>query len=317
LVTAAILALLLYRYPISEIVERMQSGRVLPLLPLALLAGAFSLLLLSGADALLFGCLGRANLGAVLRARAASSMLQLIGYHLSSGVYGLWLARAAGASLRTAVGLIFYVMLNDLTALCVVGALAIGLGGEALLGRETQILLTAIASLGGGGLIALALAGPRLLPRWVPKPELLEPWARVPPRTFVANLCARIGNVIVAMAANIIAARAFGLDIPLGAMLVCLPAIFLIGGLPINVAGLGAVQGAWVVCFRFWADGTQLLAFQFLFQSMTMATLVLRGAPFLRGFLRSLESVSSIRSSASPDSAAAPLEADVTRPAPM
>jgi hypothetical protein len=287
--TAAVLGFLLYRYPAAEIRQQMETGELLPLFPLAALAALVSLVLLGVADALVFGCLGRGRLGAVIRAKAASSMLQAIGFGLGYGAYGLWLARATRANLRTTLGLVGYVMCNDLAALCAVSALAIGLGGEAFLERDVQIMLTGAASLVGGTLIFLALAGPRVMPRWIRELDFFAPWARVPARVFAASLTARTISVATSMLVTSAAARAFGLEIPLEVMLVCLPAIFLVGALPLNVAGLGAVQGAWVVLFHSWASGPQLLAFQFLYNLAMMIAVVLRGAPFVRAFLRNIE----------------------------
>jgi hypothetical protein len=61
----------------------------------------------------------------------------------------------------------------------------------------------------------------------------------------------------------------------------------LVGALPINVAGFGAVQAAWLV-FSPWATGEQLLAFQFLWQLWMLLMVVARGAPFVRGAVRDI-----------------------------
>jgi hypothetical protein len=58
--------------------------------------------------------------------------------------------------------------------------------------------------------------------------------------------------------------------------------------LPINVAGLGAAQAAWLL-FLPWATGPQLLAFQVLWNLFSGLGILARGVPFLRGVLRQIE----------------------------
>ena len=81
-----------------------------------------------------------------------------------------------------------------------------------------------------------------------------------------------------------IAARLFGLDIPFTVMAAYFPVVLLVGAIPINVAGFGAVQAAWLL-FEGHATGAQILAFQFLWTLSLAAVVVLRGLPFVKGFV--------------------------------
>ncbi len=86
------------------------------------------------------------------------------------------------------------------------------------------------------------------------------------------------------------ATRAFGLEVPLLVMAVHVPIITLVGALPVNVGGFGAVTAVWLLLTP-WAPGEQLLAFQFLWNLMVAAAVVLRGLPFIRGVVREVDMV--------------------------
>jgi hypothetical protein len=55
----------------------------------------------------------------------------------------------------------------------------------------------------------------------------------------------------------------------------------LIGSLPVNVAGIGAAQGAWLLFFLPFEEGTKILAFQLVWAVTLGVSMILRGLPFL------------------------------------
>jgi len=67
-----------------------------------------------------------------------------------------------------------------------------------------------------------------------------------------------------------------------------LPVIYIVGALPLNVLGFGAVTAAWVAVFAPFGDGAAILAFQFLWQALSIAMTVARGLPFLPSVLRDI-----------------------------
>jgi len=112
-----------------------------------------------------------------------------------------------------------------------------------------------------------------VVPRIAPGRLLLRPWAAVRPRAYAVSLLARIAVIAVYTAACWAAANGFGLALPFAAVCAYMPIILLVGALPVNVAGFGAVQVAWLV-FDAWAPGEQILAFQFLWRLATAAGLI-------------------------------------------
>ena len=292
-ITIAAVGWLLVQYSPSAIAEEMARGWFWAMVPW-IAAGLFiTLPMMSLADFVVFrpalGAAGaRVSWWDLTRARAGSTILTTLGYAVSTGGYGVWLARRARVGAGTTVGAIFYQLIADTTAVSCMALGAALVGGEYLPGPARTPILVA-AGIAVAVLSGLALAGPRALPRkWREKP-IFAAWGAIGVVPWAVSLALRIATMLTNMMCTWAAARAFGLDIPLVAMAAGFPVVQFVAALPINVAGLGAVQGAWVAIFAGFASGPRILAFQFLFQAIFMATLVVRGLPFLPGVLRDLE----------------------------
>ena len=292
-VTIATIGWLLWRYSPGAIAAEMARGSLGMVIPWAVVASLASVPLMSLADFLVF----RRALGAegarrlswwhVTRGRAGTTMLTALGYALSTGGYGVWLARRTRVGAARSVSAIVYQMVADVSAVCWLALVAALIGGQ-YLPVEARVPVVVVAGAFGVGLAALALIGPRAVPRRWRESRVLSAWTAVDPGTWAISLVFRIATIAMNIAATWQAARVFGLDIPLGAMAACLPVVLLVASLPVNVAGLGAVQGVWVALFHQYAPGAQLLAFQFLYAGLTMAMYVVRGAPFLPGVMKDL-----------------------------
>ena len=291
MLTAAVLALLLRRYSLADIFAEVARGDAGPLLLWAGGAALASLIVMGAADWLLIRrALAPLSLGQVIRGKGGSGVLGVVSYGVGQGGYGLWLARTSRRGGRAAVGLIAYIMLLDLTAVCAIASVTLWMGDLELPG-SSALLLWSLAPLIALGLMGAALVGPRLLRDRIRDPKLLNPWLAIPARVYALSLALRIVNVGAAMLITWAAARSFGLDIALSVFCTYLPILFLIGSLPIHVAGLGAVQLAWVLVFRPYAAGETILAFQFLFSTLVAIAVVVRGLPFVAGILRDLGSL--------------------------
>jgi hypothetical protein len=210
------------------------------------------------------------------------------GYTASAGGYAVWLARRTGAGAARALGAMSYQMLSDLCAVCWFALGAALLGGESL-PAAARAPVVLVAAGGAIGLTALALVGARAAPRRVRRSRFVATWDRVGPARFAASLLLRLATVAINVGGTCLAARAFGLPVPAGALAVGLPIVYLVGALPANVLGLGAVTAAWVAVFGRWADSADILAFQLLFQLLSTAAIVARGLPFLPSVLRDLQ----------------------------
>lgn len=276
LIAGAVIAVLLRRYSLGAIVAEMAHGTVWHLLPLALAMEVVSLCLLGYADGLVIRRLAKTPVADVVRARAASSMLEVVGYAAGRAGYGVWIARR-NVSVATTSGILLYLMASDLTAVCLVACASIGLAGA-----RVPMLLQIAAPATALVLLALALLG-----RYLPQNAWLSAWNIVKPRRAAAQLLLRTAQIAVYVLVSWLALDTFGLPVPLWAALAYLPVALVVESLPINVAGFGAVQTVWLLFTNF-AAAERILAFQFLWQLAILFALVSLGLLSLRPYLRQI-----------------------------
>jgi len=282
-VTGVVLFFILRKYPLTKITGEMANGNWLPLIPIALLASVSTLLLVCCCDFLVInGFLNRPRYRDVLRGKAGTSMLQLIGgYGVGQGGYAVWIARATGATVGQAAGVGLYTAASDLCALCVVTTVAIyGVGAD--VPRALAITAPAI----GGVLVFFALIGPSAFVGEVP--AVFQPWRNLTRKRQLANIAGRCVNISLGVVLTWWATQAFGLNIPFAVMASYLPIIILVGAMPVNIGGFGPVQAMWLV-FEPWASGPAILAFEFLWKLGLGAGLVVRGLPFIRQCIAEIE----------------------------
>ena len=169
-VTIATIGWLLWRYSPGAIAAEMARGSLGMVIPWAVVASLASVPLMSLADFLVF----RRALGAegarrlswwhVTRGRAGTTMLTALGYALSTGGYGVWLARRTRVGAARSVSAIVYQMVADVSAVCWLALVAALIGGQ-YLPVEARVPVVVVAGAFGVGLAALALIGPRAVPR--------------------------------------------------------------------------------------------------------------------------------------------------------
>jgi hypothetical protein len=237
----------------------------------------------------------------VVRAKAACSVLQTLGYFYGGGGYAVWIARTTRSGPGRAAGAILYLMASDLIALCTVAGASAWLGGADVL-TSVRTAATWIF----GIQVVLILLGPT--GGWLRLPLVFEPWRTVPRLRSFVQIAGRVLNTAILTAFTWGAMRAFGIDVPARAAAMYVPVILLAASLPVNVAGLGPGQAAWLLLLP-WATGPQLLAFQAIWTLVSGLGILARGAPFLRGVLRQIEEGAPLASAAQPGALASSTDA--------
>lgn len=287
-VTALIVAAILYKYPIEKIVDEARSGDSLAMIPFALAMPLGLLFTLALWDFLVVHpCVSGFRYVDSIRGKAATSTLLALGYAFSHGGYGAWINRYTGSSAKTSAGIVLYIMGSDLFAVSAVASTAAWLG-EADLPENLRVGVGVVAPIIAIVLVVLSLSGRflRTLRGDVDR-EFLKPWANVGALGYLANIGGRCFNITVICLGTWGSMQAFGLDVPLRAVLVYLPIILLVGALPVNVAGFGAVQAAWLM-FEPWVPGERILAWVFIWHMMITVVVLLRGLPFLKRVMREI-----------------------------
>lgn len=281
LLTGLILFAILRKTSPSEIAAQMREGNALAMAPLAVGLMIALLLLAALWDVLVIrGSLGKPRYVDVLRGKAGTAVLMMLGYGFGHGAYGVWIARVTGCGARRAGGIVAYLVISDLATVALGASLAMGMAGELV----PPWLRWGAPGIGLAVLVSM-IVGPRLLGRMDKPPAFLDPWRLVPTWIGYAQVGGRLINMALGISATWLAARVFGLSIPFLAMAAYLPVVLVVTALPINVGGLGAAQAAWLLAFRPFASDAQILAFQLLWQLMTGVGLLVRGLPFVRRVL--------------------------------
>jgi hypothetical protein len=282
LLAAAVLAALFHKYEPAQVVAQMRAGAWGAMLPFPFAVPFLYLFLHGLCDTTIYrATLGPLRCRDVVRGRAGTAILMLLGYVFGHGGMGVWLARRTGATARAVSGAVLYGMGSDLAAVALVTTMATSLGRAEVPPaiRTTALLLAAVP-------IALALAGPAVLAK--SRAPFIAPWRDIPLPIALAQIAGRTLDIGAVVLIAWTAARAFGISIPLAAFATYMPVILLASSLPISVAGFGAAQAAWLV-FLPWAPGEQILAFQLLWQVFYGLGIVARGLPFVRGVVREIE----------------------------
>jgi hypothetical protein len=276
-VAAVAFAAIFARYSPRRIAAEVENGHVLPLVPIALVLLATSLVLVALADTVVLRrCTGRLPYLDVLFGKAGTSLLGAIGYAAGQGGYGLWIARKTGSSVALASGIVLYIISSDLVSVAIVASVAVWVGGARAPGH-IGVIAPAVAVL----LVGLKLLGPLRLLRRYRRPVLFEPWQRVNATRGLAQIAVRVLQIYVLVVGTWAGAQAFGLMIPLWVMAVYLPIVLVVGSMPVNVAGFGAVQGAWLLMAP-WSTGERVLAFSLVWQIAIIIAGVARGLPFVK-----------------------------------
>jgi len=275
-VAGGVIAYLLTQYSVQEIVAEMGRGNTVGLAPIVLGLAVANVFVIALADWLVIhGLLGEPGYFSVLRGKAAVGLLNIVHYAAGHGSYAVWIARRGGTNALTAAGVLLFIMSSELTSVCVVATIAVWLGGEGVPGA-----IRVAAPIIAGVLLFLKAIGPlRLLGDR--SPRVFHPWSNLSRARAFGQVLVRTGQIYMVVIGIWLGMWVFGIEVPLWACAVYVPVMLLVGAMPVNVAGFGAVQAVWLL-FTPWAEGEQILAFAFLWQVMFGVAMILRGLPFVR-----------------------------------
>jgi hypothetical protein len=288
-IAGAVVAVLLHKYPLASIVAQMRLGHAFRMMPFPVSLPFVVWVPYALCDRIvLSNTIQPVALRDVLRGRAASAVLLILGYFFGGGGYAVWIARKTHSGPARAAGTVLYIMTSDLVSVSGVAAASMWFGGltPSLTLRNVATAIFAVQTV-------LILIGPQLH-AWRTAGKayalaVLDPWRTVPRAWGFLQIAGRCANIGVITVFHWAAANAFGIDVPLRAMGMYLPMILLVASLPFNVAGFGAAQAAWLLLLP-WSTGPQILAFQFLWQVSRAVGVLLLGLPFVRRVVAEIDS---------------------------
>ena len=213
--------------------------------------------------------------------KVGTAVLNSIGFALGSGGYVVWIARATGAGIGGALALRTIAIVADLAALALVTLIAILIVQVTL---PTAVTVGAVGAFAIAAMIAIGLRLSLVPKRLVPSAHFgnfVATAAAVPLTTWGTQVLGRALSMCLSIATTSFAAIAFGLDIPVAVLFALVPVSMLVRVLPVNIAGFGAAQAAFVAVFAPYESAAKLLAFNILWQLAANVFYVLRGLPFV------------------------------------
>jgi hypothetical protein len=268
LIASVVTSVIVRRYPISDIAESLRDGNALAVAPWVGLLVVGYLLGTAAADTLVLRHFGDLRFRDIVRGRAAAAVLTTVGYLVGNGAYGVWIGRATRTGVWVGGGLFVFFMVSDLAAVGVTASAV--MPWVPVVPGSLRVAAVALASVP----ILVLGVGPSLSSRRFA-------WRAIPGSVAFGQLVLRCANTAFAVMATSMGTRAFGLAVPLRVLAAYMPLLFLVGSLPVNVAGIGGIQAAWLFFFLPFDTGPRILAFQLVWNVLLSAAIIVRGLPFL------------------------------------
>ena len=266
-----LLGWLLARFDFRAVLDEMSARSAMVLLPALIVYGAITLYLEAHSLLRVFTSSERPiDTWTGAQVRASSYLFTLLHFAVGAGVMAVLLRRRTGLSLADAAGAVGFISAIDLGVLLTLGAIVL---------LETPLAQVGMALLAVGG-----IAGGLALLR---TPADLGPLERLrslalfraprttPLRPMIELLAIRVVFVACFITLAGAALLGFGVEVPLGPLIVGVIGVAVVGALPIALAGLGTGQAAFVYLFRDYADPATLLACSL---ALSAGLLALRGA---------------------------------------
>jgi uncharacterized membrane protein YbhN (UPF0104 family) len=199
----------------------------------------------------------------MLRLRGGTYLFLVLSYDAAQAALALALSRRLRVSLLALGGsFLFYYAIDLLTiaGLGSLGAAAIpGVRGAALRTALVLLLLVVLAALVAGAWFARLPDARR--PRWLRGARMLETLRRAQLRDaaeLIGWRCLFYGSFVAFAAATL---PAFGIHVPLAALVACVPVTLSIAALPITVSGIGSAQVAMLALYGAFADEASIVAY--------------------------------------------------------
>jgi hypothetical protein len=199
----------------------------------------------------------------MLRLRGASYLFLVFSYDAAQAALALALRRRLDVPLLALGGSFLFYYAIDLLTIAGLGLL----GAGALPGPLGEALEPALAVMLAGllGVLVLLTAIARLpdatRPAWLRGARLLETLRRVRPRDAAELVGWRVlfyGSFVAFAAVTL---PAFGIDVPLRALVACVPVTLSIAALPITVSGIGSAQLAMLALYGAFAEPAAIVAY--------------------------------------------------------
>jgi len=203
------------------------------------------------------------DFASMLRLRGGTYLFLVLSYDAAQAALALALSRRLRVPLLALGGTFLFYYAIDLLTIAGLGSA----GARAIPGARGAALRPALALLLGAVAVALVVGAwlarrkGDLGPRWLRGARLLETLRRATLRDaaeLIGWRCLFYGSFVAFAAATL---PAFGIHVPLAALVACVPVTLSIAALPITVSGLGSAQVAMLALYGGFADEAAIVAY--------------------------------------------------------
>lgn len=217
--------------------------------------------------------------------KAASYPLGLLNYALGAGGLTYLLRRRGDLRISEAAGIVILIALFDLGLLLLLSALGAVMLSTQAVALQASVIVTGVFGIVAGFAFLRAPMSMGVLDR-VRDLEIFSAARTTPASRLIVLATLRLGFVISFVMLCGSALAIFGVQVPVGDLVVGVAVVSLVASLPIAVAGLGTGQVAFVFMFRHWGTPEVLLASNL---ALTAALILIRaslGLVFAHEFTR-------------------------------
>ena len=279
LVAIGLFAYLLSRFSLSQVLlaMRMAAPWTIPVV-----AGLVLLVYLADSLAIwkTFGWfVARLSFKEVLVVRGATYLIALVNYALGQGAIVYFVNRSRGVPVVRGTAAVLLVMGVNILVLLVLATLGL------VFVPQTPALLPWVLGIAYAGL-AVYMTVVAAKPRWLTARPLFDVLLGAGVRGHLKAMAARVPHILALMALTWTNMRAFGIQVPIGQAVVCLPMVYFVAVLPISPQGLGTTEAMMIKFFAQYAPGSTAAEHEAaVFASSLASRVIAMGVQSLIGFL--------------------------------
>jgi hypothetical protein len=185
----------------------------------------------------------------VLVVRGATYLLALVNYTVGQGAIVYFVNRSRQVPILRGTAAVLLVMGVNVLMLLVLASVGL------VLALDVPPALPFVV-LGGFAGLAVYIALVAIRPRWLASRPIFDVLLSAGVKGHLQSMAVRLPHICTLLALSWVGLAAFGVVIPVGRALVCLPIVYFVAVLPISVQGLGTSQAMQILFFSTYAPGT-------------------------------------------------------------
>lgn len=184
----------------------------------------------------------------VLVVRGATYILALLNYSVGQGAIVYFVNRSRGVPLLRGTAAVLLVMGINVLVLLVLATLGLVVAPDVPSGLRL-IVLIAYAGL------AVYIVAVSVKPRWLAKRPIFDVLLSAGIGGHLRAMLVRLPHIASLLALSWVSLAAFGVVIPIGKAILCLPIVYFVTVLPISPQGLGTAEAMLILFFAAYAPG--------------------------------------------------------------